>query len=109
MFDRAGHEQPGLEVNTDHNGLYTIYPATNDKLEHLDDGTEASKMFHSRSPTQTLCGLKPLWFGILIGVTTAIVVAAIVGGAVGGAMSHSKGSSRYGRRPILPSLTGCTN
>lgn len=100
MLNRSDQDQPGLEVNLNHDGMYTLYPATNDKLEHVDSDTEASKVTVARSSWHYPWGLRPLWFGILIAIVTTIAVGAIVGGAVGGAMAHSKGSSGYDRNPV---------
>lgn len=97
MYDRSEKDQPGLEVNANQDGLYTLYPVTNYKVEHLGDHNDVSKTQSDRRSWQNPFGLRPLWFALLIAFTTAIVVGAVVGGVIGGTMarSSSKDSSRY--------------
>jgi hypothetical protein len=114
MYDRSDKDQPGLEVNAHQEGLYTFYPVTNHKLEHLDVHSDVSKTASDRRSWQNPFGLRPLWFALLVAFTTASIVGAAVGGAIGGTMakSSSKDSSTYGRIPIpdfLFSLANYTN
>jgi hypothetical protein len=89
MIDRYERDQPGLEIDRTKEAPCTIYPVTNNEREHRGGSNDVSRTSGEHKLRHNPCGLRPLWFGILIAIITTVVVGAAIGGSIGGTMANS--------------------